>query len=197
MEPGKLSFIPKKQSKTNYKTVYKEAGLGLLMKASVFLFILSVAGFGASYFYKKAITREIDELSVSLDRAKSAFDPSLISEMERLMGSISFAKELLNNHIHPSSIFDSLEEITHEKVGFSSFSFSHGQGQATGQPASGLRINLSGEARSYRVLAEQSLIFEKSDLVRYFSFSGFSSSEDGNVSFSLDLMLDPNILFIN
>lgn len=187
MEPGKLSFIPKKSSKTNYKTIYKEAGLGLLMKASVFLFILSVAGFGASYFYKEATTREINELSVSLKRAKSAFDPSLINEMERLMGSISFTKELLQNHIHPSSIFDVLESITHEKISFSSFAFNYEEND--------LKIGLTGSAQSYRVLAEQAMIFENSDVVKDFSFSGFLLDENSNLSFSLDLTLDSNILW--
>lgn len=193
MEPGKLSFIPKKSGRTGYKTIYKEAGLGLVLKASVFLFVLSVAGFGISYFYKQAITRETEELSISLNRAKSAFDPSLVGEMERLMGSISFAKELLYNHLLPTGIFDAIEGITHERVSFSSFSFA----KSRGQEGSGLTISLSGDAASYRVLAEQSEIFENSDVVRNFSFSGFNQSEGGLVSFTLSLSLDPSILYAN
>lgn len=194
MEPGKLSFIPKKSSKSNYKAIYKEAGLGFILKAVVFLFILSVGGFGASYFYKQAITREIDELSLSLDKAKSAFDPSLVNETEGLMSSISFATELLNNHIHPSYIFDEIEKITHERVAFSSFNFSYEPQQTTGN---NLAVEMSGTAQGYRVLAEQALIFDESEIVKDYSFSGFTLDEDGNLTFSLNLTLDLGILFKN
>ncbi len=199
MEPGsKLSFIPKKSSREGFKTIYKEAGLGLLVKVSIFLFVVSVAGYGAAFLYQKSISREINDLTTSLDRAKSAFDPSLISQMENLMGSISFAKELLNNHIYPSGIFDALQTITHEKVRFTNFSFRDTQSATPSVAGEGrdLTIFLNGSAESYRVLAEQSKIFEESDLVKTFSFSGFQLQE-GEIVFSLNLSLDPNILLRN
>jgi len=196
MEPGKLSFIPKSSATktSSYRTIYKEAGLGLFMKATVFLFILSMAGFGGAYLYKKSLTQEIADLSSSLERAKAAFDPVLITEMENLMFSLANAKNLLDQHAYPSNIFAVIQGVTHQRVRFTNFAYSPRYVGKDGA-ANGLNVNLTGEADSYRVLAEQARIFEGNSDIKNYTFGNFVLNEKGILTFDLDLTLDLSVLY--
>ena len=188
MASDKLSFIPKTSSSGASQTSYKKAGLGPMSKSSVFLFIISLAILGGAFLYKNAIIRQIDSLTVSLTRAKAAFDPVLISEMEKLTVSLIVAEDLIAEHRFQSNIFDALEDLTHPDLRFSSLSYSYDLLKG------GVKIDLTGQSKSYIALAQQAEIFGDSNKIESFTFSGLSLDETGDISFSLDLIFNPLIL---
>ena len=204
MEAGKFSFIPKSSSgKPKQKIIYQQAGLSIFMKMSVFLFFVSLLAFGGAFFYKTSITKQIEELTISLERAKAAFDPNLIAEIERLTSDLAVAGKVLGEHRLPSGIFNIVEDLAHNDVKFSRFDYSFTPSQLSGIPGttskgfsgSSARVTIMGEAKNYTILAEQSKIMEESNKVDAFSFSNFTLSETGNVTFDLNMVFNPTSLF--
>jgi len=199
MEKEKLSFIPKTSFGAGDKSAYdyKQAGVGLVLKISVFLFVLSFIVFGGTLLYKNIINEQITELSASLDRAQAAFDLALILEIEKISSSISGAKALLGEHRFPTNIFDIIEELTHKDVGFNRFSYLYDPESESKNETEKetLKISLAGEAKDYISLAQQSKILEDSEDVSDFSFLNFSLTQEGRVSFLLEIMFDLPVLF--
>lgn len=199
MRKEKLSFIPKKSFGTGGKSAYdyKYAGVGLALKISVFLFVLSFIVFGGTLLYKNIISNQIKEFSDSLDRAQAAFDIAVILEIEKISSSILNAKVLLGEHRFPSNIFDAIEKLTHKDVGFSRFGYAYAPElkSATKTKVDTFKIVLEGEAKDYVSLAQQSKILEDNEDVSDFSFLNFSLTQEGHVSFLLEIMFDLPILF--
>lgn len=195
----KASFIPKPSfSKDNVlESPYRPVGMGIVLKFSIFLLILSLAGLGASFAYKKIVIKQIDTLAISLERAKTAFDIAGISEIEKLSHDTSDVKELVLAHRFPSRIFDLLEALTLPEITFSRFSYGYKPvvdpikiQQNT--PAE-IRVTLSGEAKNYTIIAQQGEVFAKNEKISEYSFSGFSLNDNGVVSFLLTIIFDPLI----
>lgn len=206
MEAGKFSFIPKSSSdKPKQRVIFQQAGLSFFMKVSVFLFVASLLSFGGAYYYKSAIAGQIEDLTISLERAKAAFDPELINEIERLTADIAVAEKILGEHRLPSGIFNIIEDVAHDDVKFSRFDYSFTPSSASisgipgtankGFSGSSIRVTITGEAKDYTTLAEQSKIMENSQKVGAFSFSNFVLSDSGGVSFDLNMVLNPTSVF--
>lgn len=193
---NKISFIPDNSEDSKIK--YKSAGFGLFSKLFIFLFVFSLLVWGGFFVYKKIISRQIDELSVSIERAKASFDESLISELEITGNNIAVAKKLLEKHLFSSNIFRFLEETTLKEVLFTNFEFDYIPAnpllfQKTSDLGEVL-AKLKGESNSYLVLAQQAEVFEQAEEVKSFSFSDFALTDEGRVGFSLELKFKPEIL---
>ncbi len=186
MDVETRSFIPKSTyAQPGTKTFYKEAGLGFLFKlAGVFLF-LSLVAFGAAFWYKSQLMKEIDQLKPSVDRSKEALDPAFVSDAEGLVNKIAMAKDIVNNHRFPSHTFALLEKLTHEDTRFTSYSYAKGLS---------LDLRLAGEAKSYTALAQQAEIFKSEPLITSAVFSGFNLTAEGLVGFMLELEVNLSIL---
>ncbi|PIS13291.1 MAG: hypothetical protein COT67_02535 [Candidatus Tagabacteria bacterium CG09_land_8_20_14_0_10_41_14] len=201
---SKTPFIPESDFIASGVS-YREAGWGLLFKVVVFLLVISLASFGGSLFYKRVLTQQIDELYFSLERAKASFDPILIAEMEDLSKSVPIVEDLIEAHHHPAKIFEFLEDLSSQDIRFTKFSYNFKEDV---RPSSSLApqvqvvvenpvsVSLDGEARSFTVLAEQAEIFSANSDINSFSFSNFSLTRDGNVSFSLEVVLNSAIFKI-
>ncbi|MDD5032757.1 MAG: hypothetical protein PHC85_01380 [Candidatus Pacebacteria bacterium] len=199
---GKISFMPKSSFSTG-KDYYRKVSSGFLMKISVFLLTISLLAFGGSLLYKRMISQQITDLSASLERAKAAFELSLIAQMENLSFSIPDAGALLGNHLYPTRVFKLVEETTVKDVYFSNFSYSYGKavGNEKGKTKvvssegeqNSIKVQLSGKAKNYEALAQQSDVFNKNKNIEDFSFSNFNLTEKGEVSFSLSLVISEEI----
>lgn len=199
---GKISFAPK-SSFSGGKEYYRKVGSGFILKISGLLLIISLLSFAGVTLYERMISRETEDLSASLDRAKAAFEPSLITQLENLSFSLPDAGVLLEQHLYPTRILKLLEETTIKEVAFSGFSYSYGKGEAIAgkktkvvenvEEQNKITIQLSGQAKSYEALAQQSDIYDKNIDIKDFSFSGFGITGKGNVSFSLNMVVSPAI----
>jgi hypothetical protein len=195
---NKTSFIPKTPFLKADKLDYRRAGLGFILKASIVLFVISLTFFVGVWVYKEIVNRQIEELSISLGRARAVFDPISISEIEELSLSIPIAKGLLSQHLLPSRIFDILEDLTLKEIRFTSFDYAYkpvqkdnilGPFRQNDIPAA-ITVVLNGEAKNYMALAQQSEVLKRSAKISEFSFSNFNLTPDGNVSFALKIIFD-------
>ncbi len=197
MDVETRSFIPKSTyAQSGSKTFYKEAGLGFLFKlAGAFLF-LSLAAFGAAFWYKSQLTKEIEQLKPSVDRSKDALDPAFVSDAKGLVDRIAIAKDIVSNHRFPSHIFTILERLIYEEVRFTDYNYTFRTASAA-KPGTGgfaLDLRLAGEAKSYTALAKQAEIFKSEPLITSAVFSGFNLTSGGLVGFTLELGVNLSIL---
>ncbi len=169
MQEG-TSFIPKIET---VKIAHSGKNLGWLSGLALVFFVLSlVLSFGL-FFYRGFLEAQIDTLSASLQKVESEFEPSLILELQQTVKSIDSVKGLMGGHVAISRLLDFLKENTVSEVSFSNFSYDKESAQ------------MSGIAKSYVALAQQSAVFEKSRLIKNVSFSNFSLTSEGFVNFSV------------
>lgn len=199
----KTSFIPKTSfSSSSDNLSYRGVKLGFLLKLSVFLLIISLVFFGGTLFYKKFIEKQISNFSISLERAIESLDVDIVSEMEGVSSRIPIIKKLISKHSTPSVVFDFLEESTLENVRFSDLDYKNGLleetvrenisesgfGQQRDDTSGKIKITLNGEAKTYTILAQQSQVFENSKDIESFSFSSFALTQEGSISFLLEII---------
>jgi hypothetical protein len=110
--------------------------------------------------------------------------PELLEQIATLEQRLENTRALLSAHPFVSNVFRVLEADTHPQVRFSNFAFSR----------DALKVDLSGEASSYRVLARQIGIFEQDPQVQKVDFGGLASTGEGLVGFKLTLTFSPSLL---
>jgi hypothetical protein len=184
MPEDKISFVPQSQ----LEPITYRRGPGILFIACLLVLIVSLAVWGGLFIYKNKISEEENILASSLQRAKEAFQLPTINNLKDLSDQIEVAKNLLNKHISPSAVFDLLERSTVKKITFNLFTFDV-------NPTEGMLVSLSGVAPDYKTLAQQSSVFEQEEGIIRAEFSNFRLSEEGEVEFSVKILLEPS--FVN
>lgn len=183
---------------------FKHRGLGFFFKLSTALFVLSLLLLGGSFVYKRSVEKEISSLSSSLERAKNVFDLQFISQMENLGRQIPIVKDVIATHRFTSRIFKLIEEATLKELSYSNFSYSYQKTSGQSSPSfmkkgseeeKEVIVSLDGKAKNYTSLVQQAGIFQKNSKISSFSFSNFFLTPEGNVTFSLNLKVNPVILY--
>ena len=183
MPEDKLSFIPQK---TFEPAFYKRRGPGIIIVFSFLLFFISISAYGALFLYKNSLNKEVNVLTDSLERAKAAFELSLINEVNQTSEKIDYSKKLLEQHTSLVPVFDFLEKNTLKDVRFKSFKYSIAKNE---NPI----VLLDGSAKNYSMLALQGDIFEKDKNIKNVLFSGLGLGEKGMINFTVKLILDPSM----
>lgn len=162
---------------------YRARGLGWLSGLSLIFFILSLLLSFGLFFYRSYLEGQIKTLANNLQKVEKEFEPGLIIELQKTVKTINSTGDLLNKHVALSRLFDFLEENTISDARFFNFSYDK----------SG--VQMSGTARSYAALAQQSLVFEQSRLIKNVSFSNFNLASDGFVNFNVKFTAEPELIF--
>lgn len=151
------------------------AFLSIMLVASGALFVLNHAREGqqAQFIEQNKIKEE-------------GLRPELLNQIASLDERLKAVRTLLSNHTFASNIFRVLEADTHPDVRFGNFSF----------VASALKVDVTGEAASYRALARQIAIFEQDPQIRSVEFGGLSTTGEGLVGFKLSLIFQPTFLHL-
>lgn len=155
--------------------------------SSFLVFLVSILIYGGLLLYKNSLSNEIKTLADSLERAKAAFEPSLIKELKNLSDKISASQKLLEKHISSAAVFDFLEKNTLKKVRLRSLKYSASEKE-------GVIVLIEGTTDGYKTLAQQGDVFEKDKNVKSISFSGLNLGEKGLVNFSAKLSLGPSFI---
>jgi len=191
MEPTfNNSFIPKK-SLAAAPSTRKRGATNFLLIIAVLVFFLSILGAAGAFLYGEYLEIDIERKKEQLDRARGAFEPSLINELTRLDARIASAQTILDSHIAPTRFFGFMEENTLENVRFNSMT-------VTPSVGSTMNITLGGEATSFSSVALQSDVFKKSSLlVEPIIFSGFQVNNFGRVTFNVTATIDARELLFH
>lgn len=189
MEPKfQSSFIPKGPLATTgtASKISREAGRSILGTLAVFIFVLAILlsiGIFGYEFYLKA---QISKMTGNLATARESLEPETIQKIADLDNRIISTKDILENHIVLSPLFDYLENSTLKSVRFTQFEY-----ETTDK---GLELSMRGQARGYSAVALQSEIFNKSQYFDEPIFADLDLDDRGNVTFSFRAKIDPSIV---
>ena len=140
------------------------------------------------FFYKKALSANLEDMKNNLTLAQNRFEPSRIADLQELDKRLRAGNTVLAGHIAPSPIFQALEELTMKTVRFTNFDYS--LDGKTGE----ILVSLKGTAQGYRAVALQSDLFTKNKNLIDPVFSNLTLDEKGNVLFDLDFTVRPDFL---
>lgn len=178
------NFIPHETAVASPALRRNRKGLtDLLALVSLVLFVASVALAVGLFLYKEFLGASAASKADQIERAKQAFEPSLIHELTRLDDRMRAAGEILQKHIAPSAFFRMLELSTINSVSFSSLNF-----EVT--DAEHMAISMDGVAGSVNGIALQADLFSKGGMLTSPIFSNINRERDG-VHFSLTASVDP------
>ncbi|MBI2612330.1 hypothetical protein HYW59_00740 [Candidatus Kaiserbacteria bacterium] len=176
------SFIPHEAS----APIVRRSGKGLtdlFALIALVLFVASIALAVGMFLYKEYLGSSTASKVDQLERAKAAFEPSLINELTRLDDRMQAAGEILQKHIAPSVFFQMLEQTTINSVAFTSLDF-----EVT--DAENMAIRMDGLAGSVNGIALQADLFSKGGMLTSPIFSNINREVDG-VHFSLSANVNP------
>ena len=178
------SFIPR-ETPSEGRAVRGEArGLAdLLVLGAIVLFVASGALAVGVFLYDQYLGSSASSKLEQLERAKAAFEPSLIHELTRLNDRMSSAGSILGAHLAPSAFFRMLEETTIVNVGFTSLLLAPADNQH-------IAITMVGLAQSVNSIALQADLFAKGGVLTSPIFSNINRQSDG-VHFNLTALLNP------
>lgn len=183
----RTSFIPKKTLILKSESGGGRVSINLFLSFGMIVFFLMIALAAGVYLYKVVIQKKIADEGVALEKAKKAFEPSLIADVKRLDSRITVGKTILGNHVVVSPVFDTLEALTLKTVRFTKFDYKNAKG---GNPV----IQLGGEAKSYSSVALLSDSFVGDVRIKNPVFSNLNLNETGGVVFSFQASLDPSMV---
>lgn len=188
MEPKfQTSFIPKKPISVAPKKRTEGNPAGIFFLLGLILFLASISTAGGLFLYQQYLIQSIERKSESLERARAAFEPALIKEMNRLDVRMKSAQEVLDKHMALSAFFELLEKSTLKSVQFENFNYSvDGEGK--------INISMRGRALSFSSVALQSDTFGNSTFIKEAIFSDLNLDQSSDVVFNFSAVLDPSLL---
>lgn len=183
------SFVPKKPAvPKEVRRAPKGAG-GIFNLIALIVFIASILIAGGAFFYRSSLAAKVEEYKTSLERARNAFEPSLLTELQVLDKRMMAATDILDNHIAVSPIFELLGDITLPTVRYSDFSY-----EFNPDNKNLVDVKLTGEAKGYNYIALQADLFGDNKFIRNPIFSDFALDQEGNVDFTLTFSVDRTLV---
>lgn len=183
------SFVPKKTIAEKEPSRGGGTFSGIANLLSLVIFIASILAAGGAYFYRSSMENKVEEYKASLERARAAFEPALITELQVLDKRMIAASEILSNHVAVSPIFELLGEITLPTVRYSDFSY-----EFNPENKNLVDVEITGEARGYNYIALQADLFGENKFIKNPIFSDFTLDQNGNVDFALTFSVDRSLV---
>jgi len=186
------SFIPKGSfapTSTGSPLGRKIKERSLVEFLAMVIFILSVLLAMGVYGYKYYLKYQIGKMGIDLEQAQATLQPETIHELTRLNDRINSTKELISKHRALSPLFEFFEAFTPKTLRFSDFRYLKDE--------RGLGLSIKGEARGYAALAFAADTFNKSGYFTDSTFSDLNLNDKGDVSFSFEAIVEPDLLSYN
>lgn len=171
METGiKSSFIPQSPI-TSGLSPRRGGSFDFFTLMALVVFVASATLAVGVFLYAQYLTTSAQSKLDQLNRAKEAFEPSLIQELTRLDDRMRAADSVLGGHIAPSAILHLLEQLTLQTISYSAFTFD----ALAGSP----EITMRGIARSVNSIALQADHLSKSGIITNPIFSNIARQPEG------------------
>ncbi len=182
------SFIPHDagEVKANAVRIQTNGLSDLALLLSIVFFVASGALAGGVFLYVQYLQTATASKAAQLERAKSAFEPSLIQQLTRLDDRMHAADTILAEHVATSVFFAALSQETLATISFRSLAFQGGDGKH-------FSIKMEGIAQSVNSIALQAQLFSKNPVITSPIFSGIGRQPDG-VHFSLSALVNPTAI---
>ena len=170
-------------SKNNISDVISDKKGAFALFASLFLFIITLAGYGGLYYLNKSQDDTQAQLVQQVQQKEDDLRPQVLDKIYALRKKLKTIAAVIGTHQFTANTFSLLERDTHPRVSFDSYSFS----------PNNKSIVLKGKADNYSVLARQIAFFEGDQQINKVEFGGLSLGEDGRVSFNLTVYVLPTL----
>lgn len=154
---------------------------------SALFFVIALVASLASFGYQLFLESRINTKGVELEMFRQEIEQGKIGEFKALAQKIGAARELIDNHVSITNLFEYLESATLPNVQFKSLSYETGTEGITS-------AKLDGVAFDYATLALQSEIFSQGNMFNQFTFSGISLDSLGRILFSFEATVNKDKL---
>ena len=181
------SFVPKQPVATDNRRFASGGNNILLIIASVIL-ALTILAAGGTFLYEQYLKKvEAAKSAQILDEQKKV-NPDSVNQFIRLRDRLVAAKTVLNQHIVLSQFFNLLETITLQNVHFDGVSISVAEDRSA-------KISMTGEAKDFNALENQSTVFANQKYIKSAVFSGIAvNDKDKSINFAVTANIDPSVL---
>ena len=177
------SFIPRETPSFSQSPRRQKGIADLLTLLSIVLLVASVALGAGVFLYKEYLRSSASSKVSQLERAKAAFEPSLIRELTRLDDRMRSAGDVLGGHIAPTAFFRMLEQTTIASIAYASLDFEAIDAQH-------MTVKMDGVAGSVNAIALQADLFAKGGMITSPIFSNINRESDG-IHFDLSARINP------
>ncbi len=183
--PTQSSFIPQDAATlSSTSRVRAQGGLSdLVLLMAIVMLVASVALAGAVFLYEEYLKTSAASKVEQLQRAKDAFEPSLIHTLTRLDDRMHVADQLLAGHVAPTAFFQILQQATLTTIEFKSL-------ELDALDPTKISIKMAGVAQSVNSIALQADLFSKNGSITNPIFSDINRHEEG-VRFNLSALVNP------
>lgn len=159
----------------------------VIMGISLVSFLVLLSSYIYFFVSIKRVEAEIEKIDIEITSQKERIKPVEKKAFEYEVRIRDLGK-ILRGHKKISSAFNVVEELTHPRVWFSSFSYS----------SESREISLNGTAENFVALGQQIIILqdklkEENPKIEELNLSGITMGEDG-ITFSLSLTISPWII---
>ncbi len=169
---------------SSFEKNFLARGGSFLFYIALLLFFASTGTYGGLLLLNRAQAQSREELVAQVKSKEEDLRPELLNQIFLLDSRLKNMRTLISNHNFISSVFNFLESNTHPKVRFSNFNFS----------ADSRKLDMSGEALSYSVVAQQIAIFELNPQVEKAEFGGLSAGGTNLINFKVAIIFKPTLL---
>lgn len=171
-----IDIIPKK-TETGFPFA------SILIYFSLVLFVGAILSLFVLGFYGNRSEKTLQQIENLINEKETPENKALEQEILGYKAKIDQTAPLLASHRKSSAFFSLLEKSSHPKVIFSTLSLNLKESKAA----------LAGTTESFQTLGQQIHILKKEKLITNVILSEISIGEQGDIKFSLDLSLDPQI----
>lgn len=182
------SFIPKKPIIDNPSSYKSSNTTSISMVVSVFMLVVVALAAGGLFFYKDYLQKNKEELSSNLLKIKERFNDDTIVELEMYDKKSAVARQVLENHIVLSPLFEAINELTLSSIQYNKFDHATINDVFT--------VKMSGVARDYKSIALQADVFSsnKLNMFKNLVFSNLTKDKNNYVTFNVEFTVDPSLL---
>ncbi len=183
--PNQSSFIPHDAASLTGGSSRgrQQGGLSdLILLLTIVMFVASIALGGSVFLYEEYLSTSAANKVEQLQRAKDAFEPSLIHTLTRLDDRMHVADQLLAEHIAPTAFFQILQQASLTTIEFKTLDFDAADKQR-------ITIKMTGVAQSVNSIALQADLFSKNGTITNPIFSDINRQQDG-VHFNLTALVN-------
>ncbi|MBU0546907.1 hypothetical protein KKA72_01590 [Patescibacteria group bacterium] len=156
----------------------------ILMYFTFGLLFVSIGSFFLLNYFVNQSKKELQKSEEVLNQIKTEKEIALEKEVFDYQVKIKDFSLILTEHFYSSKFFGFFEKLCHPQVWFSQMNFN----------VNDYNLSLSGETTDFLTLEQQLRIFRKEPLIKSIVLSDLSVGGEGLVDFSLDIILDQNII---
>ena len=186
------TFIPKASGKEITSVINTPMKKGytlerVLALITLLIFVGTCIYLGFLYFNKISLDSKKAEIEQTLEDVKASLEDGEIDTITELNNRLLASSKLYSEHLSPVQIFPILETYTLKSATLTNLLYEY-------LPDGTVHINANGAAANYKSIVRLTDAYERSENMKRILVSNLNKTTGGNVTFSLDAFIDPEVV---